>query len=84
MRSSSQRTRDVIMYVYRSQLKKFKELSEYDVYSRFILCRTTEFGVKVTENLIKITEKRLMELANQSLKRRGVRPLENYTNGKAK
>ena len=84
MRSSNQRTRDVIMYVYRSQLKKFKELSVYDDNGKFLFGKTTEFGVKVTENLIKITEKRLMELANQSLNRRGVRPLENYTNGKAK
>ena len=84
MRSSSQRTRDVIMYVYRSQLKKFKELSVYDDDGNFLFGKTTEFVVKVTENLIKITEKRLMELANQSLKRRGVIPLENYTNGKAK
>ena len=84
MRSASQRTRDVIISVYRSQLKKFKDLSVYDDDGNFLFGKTTEFNVKVTEKLIKITEKRLMELINQNLNRKGIKPLENYTNGKAK
>jgi hypothetical protein len=30
-----------------------------------------------------ITQKRLMELINKNLNERGVKPLENYTNGQA-
>tara|TARA_Y100000593_G_C4184742_1_gene273803 strand:- start:191 stop:445 length:255 start_codon:yes stop_codon:yes gene_type:complete len=84
MPSASQRARDSIMGVYRSQLKKFKSLSVYDEDGNFLFGKTTEFGTKVTENLIKITEKRLMELINQNLNKRGVESIENYTNGKAK
>jgi len=84
MPSASQRARDSIMGVYRSQLKKFKSLSVYDEDGNFLFGKTTEFGTKVTEDLIRITEKRLMELINQNLNKRGVKSIENYTNGKAK
>ena len=83
MRTASQRARDSIMSVYRSQLKKFKELSVYDDDGNFLFGKTTEFGTKVTEALIKITEKRLLELYNQNLNKRGISPIENYTNGQA-
>ena len=83
MATASQRARDSIMAMYRGQLKKFRELSVYDDDGNFLFGKTTEFGTKVTEPLIKITEKRLMELANQSLIKRGIHPIENYTNGQA-
>ena len=83
MRTASQRARDSIMSVYRSQLKKFRELSVYDDDGNFLFGKTTEFGTKVTEGLIKITEKRLMELVNKSLNKRGIKSIENYTNGEA-
>ena len=83
MRTASQRARDSIMAMYRGQLKKFRELSVYDDDGNFLFGKTTEFGTKVTENLIKITEKRLMELVNKSLNKRGIRSIENYTNGEA-
>ena len=84
MATASQRARDSIMAMYRSQLKKFRELSIYDDEGNFLFGKTTEFGTKVTEPLIKITEKRLMELINQNLNHKGIKPLENYTNGEAK
>jgi|TARA_R100000278_G_scaffold22974_1_gene21520 starvation-inducible outer membrane lipoprotein len=84
MRSANQKTRDVIMAVYRSQLKKLKSLAVYDDDGNFLYGQETEFGTKVTEHLIKITEKRLLELVNQNLNRRGIPPIENHTNGKAK
>ena len=84
MRSSAQRTRDVIMSVYRSQLSKFKKLSVYDDDGNFLFGKTTEFGTKVTQTLIETTERRLLELVNKTLKRKRIKPLENYTNGKAK
>ena len=83
MRTASQRARDSIMSVYRSQLKKFRELSVYDDDGNFLFGKTTEFGTKVTEALIKITEKRLLELYNKNLNKRGIPPIENYTNGQA-
>ena len=81
MTTSSKRARDSIMAMYRSQLKKFRELSVYDDEGNFLFGKTTEFGTKVTEPLIKITEKRLMELINKNLNKRGIPILENYTNG---
>ena len=83
MRTASQRARDSIMAMYRSQLKKFRDLSVYDDDGNFLFGKTTEFGTKVTEALIKITEKRLLELVNQNLNKRGIKTLENYTNGQA-
>ena len=83
MRTASQRARDSIMAMYRTQLKKFRELSVYDDDGNFLFGKTTEFGTKVTEALIKITEKRLLELVNQNLNKRGIKTLENYTNGQA-
>ena len=83
MRTASKRARDSIMSVYRSQLKKFRELSVYDDDGNFLFGKTTEFGTKVTEALIKITEKRLLELYNKNLNKRGIPPIENYTNGQA-
>ena len=83
MTTSSKRARDSIMAMYRSQLKKFRELSIYDDEGNFLFGKTTEFGTKVTESLIKITEKRLMELINKNLNKRGIPILENYTNGQA-
>ena len=77
------RTRDVILGVYRSQLQKFRNLSVYDNEGNFLFGKTTEFGTKVTEALIKITEKRLMELINANLNKGGIPPIENYTNGQA-
>ena len=55
MRTASQRARDSIMAMYRGQLKKFRELSVYDDDGNFLFGKTTEFGTKVTEALIKIT-----------------------------
>ena len=83
MRTASQRARDSIMAMYRNQLKKFKELSVYDDDGNFLFGKTTDFGTKVTEDLIKITEKRLLELANETLNKRGIPSIENYTNGEA-
>ena len=83
MGTASQRARDSIMAMYRSQLKKFKELSVYDDDGKFLFGKTTEFGTKVTEALIEITEKRLIELANENLNKTGIPPIENYTNGQA-
>jgi len=84
MASASQRARDSIMAMYRSQLKKFKLLSVYDDDGNFLFGRNTEFGTKVTQQLIDITQKRLMELINENLNNKGIKPLENYTNGEAK
>jgi len=84
MSTASQKSRDSIMAVYRSQLKKFKDLSVYDEEGNFLFGKTTEFGTKVTERLINITQKRLIELINQNLNHKGINPLENYTNGEAK
>ena len=83
MRTASQRARDSIMAMYRGQLKKFRDLSVYDDDGNFLFGKTTEFGTKVTEALIKITEKRLLELYNKNLNKRGIPPIENYTNGQA-
>ena len=83
MRTASQRARDSIMAMYRSQLKIFRDLSVYDDDGNFLFGKTTEFGTKVTEALIKITEKRLLELVNQNLNKRGIQTIENYTNGEA-
>ena len=84
MRTAGQRARDSIMAVYRSQLTKFKSLCVYDDDGNFLFGKTTEFGTKVTEDLIKITEKRLFELVQENLEKKGIKRLENYTNGKAK
>tara|TARA_R110000823_G_scaffold176973_2_gene309523 strand:- start:54 stop:308 length:255 start_codon:yes stop_codon:yes gene_type:complete len=84
MGTAQQRSRDGIMAMYKSQLKKFKSLSVYDDDGNFLFGKTTEFGTKVTEQLINITQKRLMELINQNLNGKGIKPFENYTNGKAK
>ena len=83
MRTASQRARDSIMAMYRSQLKIFRDLSVYDDNGNFLFGKTTDFGTKVTEALIKITEKRLLELVNQNLNKRGIQTIENYTNGEA-
>ena len=83
MATASQRARDSIMAVYRSQLKKFKALSVYDEDGNFLFGKTTEFGTKVTERLIDITQKRLLELVNENLNKRGIKSIENYTNGQA-
>ena len=83
MATASQRARDSIMAMYRGQLKKFRDLSVYDDGGNFLFGKTTEFGTKVTESLIKITEKRLMELINANLNKGGIPPIENYTNGQA-
>ena len=83
MATASQRARDSIMAMYRGQLKKFRDLSVYDSEGNFLFGKTTEFGTKVTESLIKITEKRLMELINANLNKGGIPPIENYTNGQA-
>ena len=83
MGTASQRARDSIMAVYRSQLKKFKALSVYDEDGNFLFGKTTEFGTKVTERLIDITQKRLLELVNENLNKRGIKSIENYTNGQA-
>jgi hypothetical protein len=84
MRSSGQKSRDVIMSVYRSQLKKFRKLSVYDDDGNFLFGKKTEFNTTVTEKLIKVTEKRLLELVNENLNNKGLAPIENHTNGKAK
>lgn len=83
MATASQRARDNIIAVYRSQLRKFKDLSVYDDDGNFLFGRTTEFGTKVTEQLIDITKKRLFELINDNLSKTGIPPIENYTNGQA-
>ena len=83
MATASQRARDSIMAMYRGQLKKFRELSVYDDDGNFLFGKRTEFGTKVTEQLIDITQKRLIELINKNLNKSGVNPLENYTNGQA-
>ena len=83
MRTASQRARDSIMAMYRGQLKKFRELSVYDDDGSFLFGKTTEFGTKVTEGLISITERRLLELVNENLNKRGIPPIENYANGQA-
>ena len=83
MATASQRARDSIMSMYRSQLKKFRELSVYDDEGNFLFGKRTEFGTKVTDRLIAITQKRLIELINQNLNHSGVKPIENYTNGQA-
>ena len=83
MTTASQRARDSIMAMYRSQLKKFRDLSVYNDNVDFLFGKTTEFGTKVTEALIKITERRLMELINANLNKKGIPPIENYTNGQA-
>ena len=84
MSSPSQRARESIIAMYRDQLRKFKELSVYDDDGEFLFGKTTKFGTKVTERLIAITQKRLIELINENLQKRGIKPIENYTNGKAK
>ena len=76
------RARDVILGVYRSQLRKFRNLSIYDDYGNFLFGKKTEFGTKVTEDLIKITEKRLLELINKKLSARGITRLEDIQNNK--
>jgi hypothetical protein len=83
MATASQRARDSIIALYRGQLKKFKKLSVYDDDGNFLFGKTTEFGTKVTEKLINITQKRLIELINENLNKRGIPPIENYTNGQA-
>lgn len=83
MATASQRARDSIIAVYRSQLKKFRDLSVYDDEGNFLFGKTTEFGTKVTERLIDITKKRLLELVNDNLNKKGIPPIENYTNGQA-
>ena len=83
MATSSQRARDSIMAMYRSQLKKFRDLSVRDNEGNFLFGKKTEFGTKVTEELIQITEKRLLELVNQKLSAKGITPVENISNNKA-
>jgi len=79
MRSSNQKTRDVIMSVYRNQLKKFKKLSVYDDDGNFLFGKTTEHNTKVTEELINVTKRRLLELINENLAKRGTSSIEDYT-----
>lgn len=83
MRSKSQRVDDVIIHTYRSQLKKFLSLAVYDDYGNFLYGMETEFGTKVTEQLIEITRKRLakLELDRMNKKRFNI---ENIQNGQAK
>ena len=83
MGTASQRARDSIMAMYRSQLKKFRELSVYDDDGNFLFGKNTEFGTKVTEQLIEITQKRLLELVSENLNKKGISSIENYTNGQA-
>ena len=83
MGTASQRARDSIMAMYRSQLKKFRELSVYDDDGNFLFGKNTEFGTKVTEQLIEITQKRLLELVSENLNKKGIGSIENYTNGQA-
>jgi len=83
MGTANDRQRHSIMAMYRSQLETFKRLSVYDNDGNFLFGKTTDFGTKVTEVLINITRKRLMELTNENLEGRGIKPLENYTNGQA-
>jgi len=84
MGTAEDRQRQSIIAMYKSQLETFKKLSVYDNDGNFLFGKTTDFGTKVTEVLIDITRKRLIELMNKSLNRRRIRPIENYTNGNAK
>jgi len=84
MGTAEDRQRQSIIAMYKSQLETFKRLSVYDNDGNFLFGKTTDFGTKVTEVLIDITRKRLIELMNKSLNRRRIRPIENYTNGNAK
>ena len=81
--SSRHRGRDMVLGVYRSQLKKFRKLSVYNEDGKFLFGKKTEFGTKVTEELIQITERRLLELVNQRLTSKGIARFENFTNGQA-
>ena len=83
MGTSADRQRVMIMSMYKNQLKTFRDLSVYDDDGNFLFGKTTDFGTKVTEVLIEATERRLMELINKNLRKKGVKPLENYTNGQA-
>ena len=75
--------RNIGLGVYRSQLKKFRKLSVYNDEGKFLFGKKTEFGTKVTERLIKITEKRLLELVNKRLSAKRIAPIENISNGTA-
>ena len=83
MKTPKQKVNDIIISVYRSQLKKFKKLSVYDDNGNFLYGQETEFGTKVTPIMIENTQKRLDELTNRRLIRRGFRDA-NKSNGKVK
>ena len=83
MRTKKQRVDDVIISVYRSQLKKYLDLAVYDEYGQFLYGGETEFGTTVTHSLIDITRKRLSELQSKRLNLKGV-SFENKQNGEAK
>tara|TARA_R100000808_G_C2144699_1_gene152446 strand:- start:104 stop:358 length:255 start_codon:yes stop_codon:yes gene_type:complete len=78
------KTLDSIINMYKSQLRKFERLSVRDDDGNFLFGKNTEFGTTVTEALIENTHKRLMQLMNQKLHGSGIKPIANYTNGKAK
>mgnify|MGYP003140515368 FL=1 len=65
---SNNRVHGDIIRVYRDQLKEFKRLSVFDDEGNFMLGGTTRHGTKVTETLIKATQRRLSELTNKNLK----------------
>ena len=65
---SNNRVHGDIIRVYRDQLKEFKRLSVFDDEGNFMLGGTIRHGTKVTETLIKATQRRLSELTNKNLK----------------
>ena len=69
----SKRVHSDIRMTYRNQLRKFERLG---------LGNKTEHGVEVTERLLDITRKRLMELQNQSI-RKLRKPVDSDSNRKA-
>ena len=83
MATARNTTMDAILNIYRSQLRKYRSLSVYDNEGTFLFGKKTEFGTTVTQSLIDVTEKRLMELLNKRLTARNIPPIENYSNGKA-
>lgn len=62
-----------IRMVYRNQIRKFERIG---------LDNKTEHGVVVTEKLLAITRKRLMELQSQSI-RKLRKPVESSSNREA-
>ena len=82
MKAAHEKTRDNVLGMYRAQLKKFRELCVYDDNGKFLFGKYTEFGTKVTKELIEVTERRLHQLVSRRISPIGLR-LENYLNGKA-